>query len=148
MSDINLIKDENIEEIIAKFIEREELISTGIGSGVAIPHIFLDYIDKVSVMLARSTPGIDYQAHDNCPVYLIVLFIVPKSQYHLHLKTLASIARYMNDGEIRNNIIHANSALDILNILSDPNFKNDEGKKKFKSIPSSNLNKTNLVNSI
>jgi mannitol/fructose-specific phosphotransferase system IIA component (Ntr-type) len=91
---------EQHDEILAAFKAREELVSTGIGSGVAIPHAFSDHLDYVVGVFGRSKAGIDFEALDNAPVHFIVLFIVPRKDYHLHLRTLAAIAKMFTNNEV------------------------------------------------
>jgi PTS system nitrogen regulatory IIA component len=98
--------------------EREEKISTGIGYGVAIPHAFCESIDEVVAGFARSEEGVEFGAVDNIPVHFIILFLVPKDQYQLHLKTLAAIAKMFNSAEIRQELADAQSAEDILNTFA------------------------------
>jgi PTS system nitrogen regulatory IIA component len=99
--------------------EREALISTGIGSGVAIPHTFSDAIDKVVAIFGRSKEGINFQALDDAPVHLIILFIVPSKDYQLHLRTLAAIAKMLTNCEVRRRLAAAATRDEILEIL-DP----------------------------
>ncbi len=98
--------------------QREDLISTGIGTGVAIPHAFLDEIDTVTAVFGRSQTGIDFEALDNIPVHFIVLFLVPKANYPLHLQTLAAIAKLFARGEIRSCLHAAASPEEILGAFS------------------------------
>ncbi len=88
------------QEMLDAFKAREELVSTGIGCGVAIPHAFSDHLDEVIAVFGRSRPGIDFEALDNAPVHFIILFIVPRKDYHLHLRTLAAIAKMFTNSEI------------------------------------------------
>ena len=88
------------DEMLAAFKAREEQVSTGIGSGVAIPHAFSDHLDQVIGVFGRSKSGIDFEALDNAPVHFIILFIVPRRDYHLHLRTLAAIAKMFTNNEI------------------------------------------------
>jgi mannitol/fructose-specific phosphotransferase system IIA component (Ntr-type) len=106
-------------EILESLRLREELVSTGIGSGVAIPHAFSDHIDEVIAVLGRSKLGIDFEALDGGPVHFIFLFIVPSKDHHLHLRTLAAIAKMFTNSEIRRRIGEAASREEILTIL-DP----------------------------
>lgn len=105
-------------ELIEQFYRREELVSTGVGSGVAIPHTFAEGLDRVITVFGRSRGGIDFGSHDNAPVYFVVLFVVPKSEYQLHLKTLAAIAKMFSSGDIRQSLAAAADAADILDILA------------------------------
>lgn len=107
------------EEALSSLKVREELVSTGIGSGVAIPHAFSDNIEHVVAVLGRSQQGIDFQALDGAPVHYIFLFIVPRKDYPLHLRTLAAIAKMFTNSEIRRQVGAADSREEILSIL-DP----------------------------
>jgi len=96
---------------------REELVSTGIGSGVAIPHTFSNKIDEVVAIFGRSRDGIDFEAVDHAPVHLIVLFIVPQQNYQLHLRTLSAIAKLFTNATIRLELAAADTCEEVLAIL-------------------------------
>lgn len=96
---------------------REEQVSTGIGSGVAIPHAFSDELDEVIAIFGRSKTGIEFESIDNAPVHFIILFIVPSKDYQLHLKTLAAIAKMFTNSEIRRQLSAAGTRDEILQIL-------------------------------
>ncbi|MEM7147139.1 MAG: PTS sugar transporter subunit IIA [Verrucomicrobiota bacterium] len=102
------------DAILQLLKEREEKISTGIGYGVAIPPAFSEDIENVIAGFARSKEGVEFGAIDNIPVNFIILFLVPKDQYQLHLKTLAAIAKMFNNADIRQELADAQSADDIL----------------------------------
>lgn len=125
-----------IEEMVARLVEvealpesqkelalealraREDQRSTGIGGGIAIPHAFLPDLEKVVAIFARSKPGVDFCALDRAPVHFIVLFIVPESQYTLHLKTLAAIAKILNSADTRKRLAEANNENEMIEVLS------------------------------
>ena len=113
-----LLQEETKEDILASLHAREEQTSTGIGSGVAIPHAFSDKISDVIAVFGRSEQGIDFDAIDNAPVKFILLFIVPKKDYHLHLQALSAIAKMFNNCEIRQNLSEAIDAEEILGIFN------------------------------
>lgn len=104
-------------EVLEALKTREEAVSTGIGSGVAIPHAFSPRIDQVVAVVGRSAGGIDFEALDQVPVTFVILFIVPEKNYHLHLHTLSAIAKMFNNSEIRRRLAAAASQADILAIL-------------------------------
>lgn len=106
-------------DILTALEEREAQISTGIGCGVAIPHTFSDTMEDVVAVFGRSKGGIDFEALDNAPVHFIILFIVPRKDYHLHLRTLAAIAKMFTNGEVRRKLAIAETRDEILEIL-DP----------------------------
>lgn len=104
-------------EVLAALKAREDQVSTGIGSGVAIPHAFSDQLEEVAAIFGRSKEGIDFEAIDNAPVHFIILFIVPRKDYHLHLRTLAAIAKMFTNSEVRRQFGQAQTRDEILAIL-------------------------------
>lgn len=105
------------KEMLDAFKAREEQVSTGIGMGIAIPHAFSDHLDQVIAVFGRSKAGIDFEALDNAPVHFIILFIVPRKDYHLHLRTLAAIAKMFTNCEVRRQLGNAATIDDILAIF-------------------------------
>lgn len=104
-------------DILTSLKAREDQVSTGIGAGVAIPHTFSDDLEDVIAIFGRSKEGIDFQALDHGLVHLIVLFIVPRKDYPLHLRTLAAIAKMFTNSEVRRQLSAAASEEDVLAIL-------------------------------
>ncbi len=111
------------ESILASLKQREETMSTGIGFGIAIPHCSSDRINEVVAAFGRSSSGIEFDALDNAPVKFVVLFIVPKNQFQTHLRTLASIAKFLNDRSVREQLGDAKSADEILANFRDRSQK-------------------------
>lgn len=97
--------------------KREQQVSTGIGHGVAIPHAYCSEIEQPVAVFGRSTGGIDFEACDNAPVHFVVLLLVPANQPHLHLQTLASIAKLFSQGEVRRKMKEAEGAEGIMRAL-------------------------------
>lgn len=115
----NQIKPEDRAGILAALKQREETMSTGIGFGIAIPHCSSDRLDQVVAAFGRSSQGIEFDALDNAPVRFVVLFIVPKNQFQVHLRTLASIAKFLNDRSVRDQLAQAGSPEDILQVFRE-----------------------------
>lgn len=122
--DIDLLPENLREEVLGSLREREEQVSTGIGYGVAIPHAFSENLERVVTVFGRSKEGIDFEALDNSPVHFVILFVVPKKDYHLHLQTLAAIAKMFTNCEIRRKLGQASCRAEILNILAGKAPKN------------------------
>ena len=95
------IKAEHRDAITAVIKKRETSMSTGIGFGIGIPHASTDLIYEVVGSLGRSKKGIDFDALDNQPVTLVMLFLVPQGQFQKHLHTLAKIAKLFHKKEFR-----------------------------------------------
>jgi mannitol/fructose-specific phosphotransferase system IIA component (Ntr-type) len=117
------IRTADRDSILASLKQREETMSTGIGFGIAIPHCSSDRLEEVVAAFGRSTGGIEFDALDNAPVKFVVLFIVPKNQFQTHLRTLASIAKFLNDRAVRESLAAAKSSEEILSIFLDRSQK-------------------------
>ena len=117
------IKPEDRDSILASLKQREETMSTGIGFGIAIPHASSDRVTKVVAAFGRSSKGIEFEALDNSLVKFVVLFVVPKDQFQTHLRTLAAIAKFLNDRSVRESLGTAGSAEEILAIFRDRSQK-------------------------
>src|SRR5207342_3591266 len=113
------IKPHDRDSILAALRQREETMSTGIGFGIAIPHCSSDRLEEVVAAFGRSTTGIEFDALDNAPVKFVVLFIVPKNQFQTHLRTLASIAKFLNDRSVRESLATAATKEEILAIFQE-----------------------------
>ena len=94
-------------------------MSTGIGFGIAIPHASSEFVTEVVAAFGRSSKGIEFDSLDNAPVKFIVLFVVPKDQFQTHLRTLAAIAKFLNDRNVRESLGTATSAEEILAIFEN-----------------------------
>ena len=81
-------------------MKRERLGTTGVGSGVAIPHGKLESINKLYGMFARLEQPVDFQSIDEQPVDLIFLLLAPQTAGADHLKALARISRVLRDSKI------------------------------------------------
>ncbi|MDB6026683.1 MAG: ptsN 1 [Verrucomicrobiales bacterium] len=120
------IKPEHREAITAVVRKRETSMSTGIGFGIGIPHASTDLIGEVIGAFGRSKAGVNFDALDNQPVNLVMLFLVPQGQFQKHLHTLASIAKLLHNKEFRQALEQApNGAVmfDIIKKHSSPGSK-------------------------
>lgn len=112
------VRAEDRDIVLNALKAREDTMSTGIGFGIAIPHASSDRVDRVVAAFGRSSKGIEFDALDNAPVRFIVLFVVPKDQFQTHLRTLAAIAKFLNDRHVRERLGTALSAEEILSIFN------------------------------
>ena len=111
------IRSEHREAIVAVVKKRESSMSTGIGFGIGIPHASTDLIQEVVGVLGRSKKGIEFDALDNQPVNLVMLFLVPQGQFQKHLHTLASIAKLLHVKEFRQELEQAPDAAGMFEII-------------------------------
>ncbi|MCX8108505.1 MAG: PTS sugar transporter subunit IIA [Verrucomicrobiae bacterium] len=111
------IQPQHRDPIIAVVRKRESSMSTGIGYGIGIPHASTDLIQDVIGALGRSQKGIDFDALDNQPVTLVMLFLVPQGQFQKHLHTLAEIAKLLHRREFRQALEEAPDAESMFKII-------------------------------
>ena len=115
--DSGQIKPDHREAIISIVKKREISMSTGIGFGIGIPHASTDLIDNVTGAFGRSKDGVNFDALDNQPVNLVMLFLVPQGQFQKHLHTLAKIAKMLHKKEFRKSLEDAKDAAEMYQII-------------------------------
>src|SRR5215469_11863958 len=113
------VRAENHDAISAVVKKRESSMSTGIGFGIGIPHASTDLITEVVGALGRSKKGVNFDALDNQPVNLVMLFLVPQGQFQKHLHTLANIAKLLHRADFRQALEHAPDAEAMLKIIKE-----------------------------
>lgn len=88
-------------DVVNAAMERERLGSTGVGSGVALPHARIEGLDKVVVALARLETPVEFEAIDDRPVDIAVLILAPPDAGSDHLRALAQISRRLRNEDVR-----------------------------------------------
>ena len=118
MHRVHGIREISRADLVKSIIEREKKMSTGIGEGLAVPHGMIEGGPKIRGVIGISRKGIDYEAIDGKPVFLIVLIATPEAHYDQHLQVLAGIAKiFGQDPEIKNRMIKARTAAEVHEIL-------------------------------
>ncbi|MGA2660512.1 MAG: PTS sugar transporter subunit IIA [Verrucomicrobiota bacterium] len=117
------IKAGDRDAIAAVVKKRESSMSTGIGFGIGIPHASTDLISEVVGALGRSKKGVNFDALDNQPVHLVMLFLVPQGQFQKHLHTLANIAKLLHKAEFRQALEQAPDAGTMLQVIREQGTK-------------------------
>ena len=98
--------------------KREELGSTGIGGGVAIPHARLREIKKPFGLLARLKNPIDFAAIDGGPVDIVFMMLLPAASQLDQLNTLAAAARKLRDGDLLSKLRKATTATELYRTIA------------------------------
>ncbi|HPQ80881.1 MAG TPA: PTS sugar transporter subunit IIA [bacterium] len=109
----------NKSEATERVLEREELITTALGSGVAIPHARLEVGDKPVIAVGRHEAGIDFDAPDGAPVHIIVLVLWAPEQAGLFNRLFAGLVGKLADADFRRSIMDAKDAKGIAGLLAD-----------------------------
>jgi len=106
-------------EIYEKLLEREDLGSTCIGRGVAVPHCKVKRLDRVVVAIGVLKEGIDYGASDGTPVRLLFLVLSPENSPAEHLKSLAAISKWVQGDSHVERILEQPDRESILDLLQE-----------------------------
>ena len=112
------------ERILSELVKREQLGSTGIGGGVAIPHARLHEVERPIALLVRLKKPIDFAAVDNRPVDTVVLLLLPDSSGGAPLSALACITRKLRDPIVTNHLRRARDSVEIYGALTQDSLQN------------------------
>ncbi len=107
------------DDLVCTLIERENLGSTGIGGGVAIPHGKFDGLGGLVGSFGRSSQGVDFNSMDSKPTHLFFLMVAPKNSAGDHLKALARVSRLFKDPILKNGLQQATSEEEIYRLLEE-----------------------------
>ncbi len=107
--------------------ERERIMSTGVGSGFAIPHGKTDAVSDIVAAFAVTAQPIDYQSLDDQPVRLVFLLVGRDNMVGPHIKLLSRISRLMNKEDFRNTLLQAETPAEILGAFRQEEATFSEG---------------------
>jgi PTS system nitrogen regulatory IIA component len=115
-TDIPGLKDR--AELAEAVFNREQLMSTGIGLGIAVPHVRLNSIQEISLAFGVNDVGItDYESLDNIPIKIIVLIIAGRDQHTSYIQTLSRVSRLLKNPLIREQLNATKSDQEIYEII-------------------------------
>ncbi|MCM2283429.1 MAG: PTS sugar transporter subunit IIA [Desulfobacula sp.] len=105
------------KDIAMVLMEREQLGSTGIGGGIAIPHGKLDAVKSIRIGFGLSKKGVEYDSLDDKPVHLFFLLLTPENSAGGHLKVLAQISKMLKMDQFKKKLMTAESVDAIYDII-------------------------------
>lgn len=114
-SENNLI--DNREEVLKAVLEREKILSTGLGNGVAIPHCKTNSVEEFGVALGIHSKGVDFQSLDHKPAHIIFLLIGPENKPGFHIRLLSRISRIISKEDVRRQILASKTPEEIYRIF-------------------------------
>ena len=115
------------ERMRTAIFERERIMSTGVGSGFAIPHGKTDAVSDIVAAFAVTAQPIDYQSLDDQPVRLVFLLVGRDNMVGPHIKLLSRISRLMNKEDFRNRLLQSESPKEILDAFRQEEATYSEG---------------------
>lgn len=113
------IKAADADGIVAAILKREELGSTGIGRGVAVPHTKHASVDRLIATVAISPTGVDFASLDGEDVYILFLLVSPPDRPGDHLRALENISRHLRNDNFCNFLRQCKSAEAIIELLEE-----------------------------
>ena len=102
------------DQVLQAVLDREKIMSTGIGDGIAIPHGKSAAVTELVAAMGTQRRGIDFDALDGEPAFVFFLLVSPANVSGPHIKALARISRLLKNDEFKKKLIEANSAEEII----------------------------------
>ena len=113
----NMIKDRQV--LLRDILAREELVTTGVGYGVAFPHAKTGATKGIVIAFGRSDTGIEFEAMDHQPVHLLFLIAAPEDAVGAHLNVMSSLSFLMRSEDNRSKLKKAGSPGDVLALMDN-----------------------------
>lgn len=102
------------QQLLEEIIKREKSYSTGIGDGVALPHVKTHLVSDIITAVGISAEGISFDSVDGEVVHIVILMLIPHENYSKYLKTLADVARMLKKEEFRRKLIGAKNPSEVM----------------------------------
>jgi mannitol/fructose-specific phosphotransferase system IIA component (Ntr-type) len=103
--------------VLDALIERESLTSTGLGYGLAVPHVKTNEVEAIQIIFGRSVKGIDFDALDGNPAHFFLLVLAPTREIEEYLRVLSTISYLMKDEANRRSLLRAKTVAEVLRVL-------------------------------
>ncbi len=120
------IKAEDEEAVVEAILKREELGSTGIGNGVAVPHTKHPSADQLVATVAISRTGVDFSSLDGESVFILFLLVSPPDRPGDHLRGLENISRHLRSQDFCNFLKQSSTTNDIWELLAEADSVDEE----------------------
>jgi len=118
---IHLLKEagkfEDEEAIYLAVRNREDLCSTGLGEGIAVPHAKTDAVSSITMAIGISPDGIEFESLDEKPAKMFFMILAPPSQAGQHIEILSEVARITRSAAFMRAIIHSENAKEVLEMF-------------------------------
>ncbi len=114
-----LVSQAQSGDLLAALVRREEIGSTGIGRGVGVPHVKHPCASRIIGVFARSSKGIEFNALDGGPVYIVFMLVSPPDCVEPHLKTLKKVSALTSDNDFRRFLINAKDCSELVELMKE-----------------------------
>lgn len=113
------VEESMIPEIKKLVLEREEVMSTGVGKGIAIPHAKVPGIENHICVFARLKKAIEFGSVDSEPVHLVFLVVGGHQKAGIHIKLLSKISRLLNHDNFRNQLLKVSDEQSVIQLFRE-----------------------------
>ncbi len=113
----------NCQKIARSVIRRENEASTGMGKGVAVPHVKHEAVKDVVAAIGQSSSGIDFRSLDKQPVFSVVLLLSPKDNPDRHLEAMEKVFRHLQQEKFRKFLRQARTVEQVKDLLIEADEK-------------------------
>jgi mannitol/fructose-specific phosphotransferase system IIA component (Ntr-type) len=118
---VDLVPDDVLtgsrSRILAGLLEREERMTTGVGQGLAIPHLVSSEIRSLTLVIGASSTGVDFNSLDQIPVKLIFVILAPENMRSRYLQVLAGLARLLREEQIVQRALTSSTAEELIALM-------------------------------
>ncbi len=109
----------DMDEAYHAILEREKIMTTGVGNGIAIPHCKHTSCPNFAVALGIHSKGIQFESIDKKPAKIIFLLIGPENNPGMHIKLLSRISRLMSNEDLRNQLLKCKTSDKALELIEE-----------------------------
>ncbi|RKY58732.1 MAG: PTS sugar transporter subunit IIA [Candidatus Latescibacterota bacterium] len=106
------------EALLRAILEREGIMSTGVGLGIAVPHAKIDSVSDFVIAIGISRKGVDFDALDDKPVHIVVMIAGPAGQQDRYIRILAKVVLTLKDPRVREALLNAETPQEVLRALA------------------------------
>ena len=113
------VKAEDLGDLVEKLCERERQGSTGIGKGIAVPHVKHPSIETITGTIGRSVEGVNFNSLDKAPVYSVLLLLSPPNDPDKHLEAMEKVFSHLQRDMFRKFLRQAETSTEIVELLKE-----------------------------
>lgn len=119
------------DEIIQSLVHREELMTTGVKQGMALPHAFTDQVNTPQCVVGLCPEGTPYESIDGSPTHCFIMLVEPVGSYRIHLRLLSRLSQLIGRPALVQTLLSAQSSEEVLGVLSTQEDTNpvEQGSK-------------------
>jgi PTS system nitrogen regulatory IIA component len=114
-----VVRGQDAEALTGRIFHRERLMSTGIGIGIAIPHVRFEGVKKPVIIIGTQPAGIaDYASIDDKPVRLVVMILMPQNQHREYVALLSHVVAFLKTDAVKEKLIKAETAAAVYKLIT------------------------------